>query len=267
MVLALVGERGREAQRWLERIDARTTIVCATSDRSASERLRAADVAMSQAETLRARGLHVLLVIDSLARLVAANRERRTALREPVGRGGYPAGVWADLARYLERAGNDARGSITLFATVLSDGADERDPLSEAARSLLDGHIALSATLAGAGRFPAVDVLASASRTMSAVVDADHLREAARVRAALALLAETKDVRELGLGTSFDPDLAAAVAAEPHLEAFLRSSHPAPFASTRADLRAVAALVGRPLPFRPFVAIVRSVKRTKRLRR
>jgi len=144
VVLALVGERGREAQTWAARVDARTTIVCATSDRSAAERARAAEAAMAQACVLRERGLHVLLVVDSLARYAAALREQRVAIGEPVGRGGYPPSVWADLARYLERAGNAARGSVTLLATVLSDGSDEREPLSDAARSLLDGHVALS---------------------------------------------------------------------------------------------------------------------------
>jgi type III secretion protein N (ATPase) len=243
VVLALVGERGREAERWLGRIDARTTLVCATSDRSAAERVRAAEVAMLQAEALRGRGLHVLLVVDSLARLVAAFRERRAAAREAVGRGGYPPGVWSDLARYLERGGNAAAGSITLFATVLSDGADERDPLSEAARSYLDGHVALSPALARAGRFPAIDVPASASRTMGDVVAGDHVRYASRVRAALALLAETKDGRDLGMFALPGPALAAAIAAEPAIEALVRSRARTGFAETRAALRAVAELL------------------------
>ncbi len=243
VVVALVGERGREAERWLDRIDARMSLVCATSDRSAPERVRAAEVAMLQAETLRGRGLHVLLVVDSLARLVAAFRERRAAAREAVGRGGYPPGVWSELARYLERAGNAGAGSITLFATVLSEGSDERDPLSEAARSYLDGHVALSPALARAGRFPAVDVLGSASRTMGDVVDAGHLRCASRVRAALALLAETKDSRDLGMLALPGPALAAALEAEPAIEALLRSRVRTRFPETQASLRAVAELL------------------------
>jgi type III secretion protein N (ATPase) len=246
VVLALVGERGREAERWLGRIDARTSLVCATSDRSAPERVRAAEVAMLQAESLRSRGLHVLLVLDSMARLVAAFRERRAAAREAVGRGGYPPGVWSELARYLERAGNAAAGSITLFATVLSDGSDERDPLSEAARSYLDGHVALSPAHARAGRFPAIDVLASASRTMGDVVDGGHLRNASHVRAALALLAETRDGRNLGLFALPGPALAAAIEAEPAIEALVRSRDRTPFAQTRASLRAVAELLAGP---------------------
>ncbi|MBD5636096.1 MAG: hypothetical protein IAI49_16635, partial [Candidatus Eremiobacteraeota bacterium] len=242
VVLALVGERGREAQRWLERIDRRTTIVCATSDRSASERIRAAEVAMTQASVLCERGLHVVLVIDSLARYVAALRERRSAFGEAVGRGGYPPAVWSDLACYLERAGNGERGSITLLATVLSDGADEREPLSEAARSLLDGHVVLSSALAHAGKFPAIDILASASRTMAGVVDVRHARDAARIRAALARLAETKDAREMGLASRDIAD-AANVAAEPHIESFLYSSAPSDPEQTRDALHALASVL------------------------
>jgi type III secretion protein N (ATPase) len=240
-VLALVGERGREAQTWLERLERSTTVVVATSDCSAAERARAADTAMIQAESLRSRGLHVLLVIDSLARYAAALRERKVALGEPVGRGGYPPSVWAELARYLERAGTAERGSITLIASVLSDGADEREPLSDAARSLLDGHIVLSGELARAGHFPAIDVPASASRTMAGVVSPGHVRAAQRVRGALALLAESKDARAAGLTSSADAPFARAVAAEAKLFALLRQSGPALWADSVAQLVAVAA--------------------------
>ncbi len=241
VVLALIGERGREAQRWFERLDPRTLAICATSDRSAAERVRAAEVALAHASSLRARGLHVLLIVDSLARYAAALRELRSALGEPVGRGGYPPAVWAEMARYLEGAGNAGGGSITLVATVLSDGDDEREPLSEAARSLLDGHIVLSSELARAGRFPAIDVLSSTSRTMGDVVAAEHARDAARVRAALALLAQTSDARAVGLLERPDPALAVALDSETAIAAFLRQAEPHAFASTRADLRAVAA--------------------------
>ncbi len=240
VVLGLVGERGREAQAWIERCNARTTIVCATSDCSASERVRAADVAMAQARLLRERGLHVVLIVDSLARYCAALREQRVALGEAVGRGGYPPSVWAELARFLECAGNAHDGSITLLATVLSDGGDEREPLSDAARSLLDGHVVLSNALARAGHFPAIDVLASASRTMDAVIDHGHLADARALRAALALLAQTKDARELGLAAA-TPALEAAVGAEPAIDAFLRQRTPSSPAEMRHDLRAVAA--------------------------
>jgi len=246
IVLGLVGERGREAQAWFDRIDRRTTIVCATSDRSAAERVRAADVAMTQARVLCDRGLHVVLVVDSLARYAAALREVRVALGEPVGRGGYPPTVWAELARYLERAGNAARGSITLLATVLSDGGDDREPLSDAARSLLDGHIVLSGALAQAGHYPAIDVLASTSRTMHDVVGPGHAADAQAVRAALALLERTADARAVGLANLDDPQLAAALRAEAAIGTFLRQREGGGSPETLAALRSLAALVRPP---------------------
>jgi type III secretion protein N (ATPase) len=261
VVLALIGERGREAARWLERLDPRTTIVCATSDRTPSERIRAAEIAMAQAVALRDHGLHVLIVIDSLARYAAALRERRIAAAEPAGRGGYPSGVWSDLARYVERAGCTADGSVTALATVLSESDDEHDPLAEAARSLLDGHVLLAADLANAGRFPAIDVLRSASRTMSGVVSAEHARAAASVRAALASLAATRDARELGFAVP--PAVAALVACEAELEAFLRAPGPSDPAETRRGLamlgRSLAsAASGVPLPPAPHDAMERA---------
>lgn len=241
VVVGLVGERGREAATWLDRLDGRTTIVCATSDRSAPERVRAAELAMAQAVALRDRGLHVVLILDSLARYVAALRETRVALGEAVGRGGYPPAVFAELARFLERAGTAPRGSITLLATVLSDGGDEREPLGDAARSLLDGHIVLSPEIARAGRFPAIDVLASTSRTMHDVVDPGHAAAAAVVRDALARLHASADARAVGLGSlEDDPALAAAVACEPALRAFLEQRGAAAAGETRDGLFALA---------------------------
>ena len=176
---------------------------------------------MAQGMTLRGRGLDVVLILDSLARYATALRELRGGLGETIGRGGYPVGVFAELARYLESAGNAERGSLTLLATVLSDGADEREPLADAARAALDGHIVLSSDLARAGRFPAIDVLASASRTMDDVVTAQHREAASTIRRALARLAETSDLRSLGFTGSSDEALARATASEPEIRAFL----------------------------------------------
>jgi ATP synthase in type III secretion protein N len=220
VVVALAGERGREAQQWISRRNERTTIVCATSDRSATERLTAARVAVAHARALRERGLHVLLVLDSLARVAAALREVAVGAGESAGRGGYPPSVIAELARLIEVAGVVSAGSITMVATVLSDG-DDRDPVSEAARSLLDGHIALSLSLAQAGRFPAIDVLASTSRTMEMVTSDAHQRCARLTRRTLAILARTKDARSLGIEPADEPSR-MAVAAEHPLEDFLR---------------------------------------------
>ncbi|MFY9720787.1 MAG: hypothetical protein WAK16_14195 [Candidatus Cybelea sp.] len=220
VVVALVGERGREAQQWIARCDERTTIVCATSDRPPKERFVAACVATAHARALRERGLHVLLVIDSLARVAAAARELAVASGESTGRGGYPPSVFAELARLVEVAGAVAFGSITLVASVLSDG-EERDPVSDAARSLLDGHIALSAELAQAGRFPAVDVLGSTSRTMQMVVGEAHLHHSRTLRRMLSLLERVRDARSLGIDP-VERAARAAIALEGSIESFLR---------------------------------------------
>lgn len=219
VVVALIGERGREAEEWIRIAPPHACIVCATSDRSAAERVRAAQVAMAQAHALRARGLHVLAIVDSLARYAAALREVAVAAGEAVGRGGFPVSVFSAVARYVEVAGAVRDGSITLVATVLTDG-DERDPLSEAARSLLDGHIELSPALARRGHFPAIDVVASTSRTMGAVTSAAHGNAARAVRRALALLEQTADGRALGIIPAGDA-LARAVAEEEPLGRFL----------------------------------------------
>lgn len=238
VVIALVGERGREAQRWIERRNVRTTIVCATSDRSSRERVRACVVALSHAAALRDRGLHVLVVLDSLARVAYALRESAVAAGESVGRGGYPPSVFSEMARIVEVAGPMTSGSITLVATVLNDG-DDRDPVSDAARALLDGHLALSDRLAREGRFPAVDVVASASRTMALVVDDAHVQRAARVRAALAVLDRTADARSLGI-EPVEATAIAAMAAEARIEGFLRQRGPADPAATLAALTELA---------------------------
>ena len=147
---------------------------------------RAAELAMAQASRLRDCGLDVVLILDSLARYAQALREIALSYGEPPGRGGYPPMVFARLAALCECAGATANGSVTLLATVLSDIADPSDPLAEAARSHLDGHLVLSRSRAERGAFPAIDVPASLSRPMPAVVDSRHLGAAARIRAALA---------------------------------------------------------------------------------
>jgi type III secretion protein N (ATPase) len=240
VVVGLVGERGREARRWIDARNGRTTVVCATSDRPASERARAAIVAAAQAGALRERGLHVLFVLDSLARVAAAWREIAVAVGESAGRGGYPPSVFADLARLVEVAGATACGSITMVASVLSDG-DDRDPVSDAARSLLDGHIVLSPDLANAGHFPSVDPLHSASRTMASVILPAHRRAAHAVRGALALLERTEDARRLGIESS-DARTQRAAAEAGQIDAFLRQDAPADPAET---LRSICELADR----------------------
>lgn len=241
IVVGLVGERGREAERWLRARDARTTIVCATSDRPPAERVAAADLALRQAEALRTRGLAVLLIVDSLARTAAAWRESALAAGELPARGGYPPSVFSRLAGLVERAGATPAGSVTLVATVLSDGPEEQDPLAEAVRSLLDGHLVLDAGLARSGRFPALDVLRSASRTMPEICSPEHLAAAGRVRAALAALAESRELREAGLWQpGADAALDRAVAALPALEAFRFDAEPSPGERSLDELLALA---------------------------
>lgn len=220
IVIALVGERGREAQEWLEDLPRHARVFYATSDRSAAERVHAGKAAMVKADALRRRGLHVLTIFDSLARYAAALREIAIAAGEPAGRAGYPASVFAALAQLVEVAGNAYGGSITLLATVLSDG-DDRDPVSDAARALLDGHVQLSSELAQAGRFPAIDIPASASRTMDAVVQAEHQERARVVRRAYAALARTAESRALGIVPAAGIELRAAQLEEA-LERFAR---------------------------------------------
>lgn len=245
VVLALVGERGREAQAWIERIGPRETVVCATSDRGPNERIAAAQTAVAHAQALARRGLDVLVVLDSLARVAYALRESAASRAEPLGRGGYPAGVFSSLAQLLEGAGSFERGSVSLVATVLNDG-DDRDPVSEAARSLLDGHIALRTDLAHAGRYPAIDILGSTSRSMSDVTSAEHRRAAAAVREALALLAAAKELRSLGIDPA-DSQTRAAIAAEGAIERLLRQGRdPVSPRESLAMLAKTADILGEP---------------------
>jgi len=245
VLVGLIGERGREAQRWLATRDVRTTVIYATSDRSAAERVRAAEQLLGHAAALAQRGLHVLVVLDSLARFAYALRELAVAAGESVGRGGYPPSVFSRLAQLLERAGNFGSGSITLLATVLEDG-DARDPVSECARSLLDGHIQLSSRLAQEGRFPAIDVVASTSRTMDDVAAPEHRRAAAVVRSALARLDACAEARALGI-EPVEAAVLAAVAAEPAIDRLLlQGRDPAEPAATLECLRQTADTLGVP---------------------
>jgi type III secretion protein N (ATPase) len=243
LVVALIGERGREAEAWIRRADARTAVVCATGDRAAGERARACEAAFAHAAALRARGLHVLLIVDSLARYATALREIALARGEATGRGGFPPSVFARLARTLEGAGATAEGSVTAIASVLDDG-DERDPVSDAARSLLDGHLALSLERARAGRFPAIDVLASASRTMACAAGPNHRASAGRVREALAWLARTADARALGIA-AVEPAGHRFLQAEPAIERLLSGGpHPEPPRRTLGLLAEIADTLG-----------------------
>ncbi|VTU22707.1 putative ATP synthase YscN [Variovorax sp. PBL-H6] len=198
-VVALIGERGREVREFLERElgpegMARAVIVCATSDKSSMERARAAYVATAVAEYFRDQGLRVLLLMDSVTRFARAQREIGLAAGEPPTRRGFPPSVFATLPQLMERAGTNDKGSITAMYTVLVEGDDMTEPVADETRSILDGHIILSRKLGSANHYPAIDVLASASRVMNALITPEHKAAAGKVRE---LMAKYQDIELL----------------------------------------------------------------------
>ncbi|MFT3778977.1 MAG: FliI/YscN family ATPase [Ottowia sp.] len=227
-VIALVGERGREVREFLEHNlgpegRARSVVVVSTSDRPAMERLRAAQTATAIAEHFRAQGQRVLLMMDSVTRYARALREIGLSVGEPAVRRGFPPSVFAELPRLFERAGNDAHGSITAFYTVLAEDEDGSDPVAEETRSILDGHIVLSRSLGQAGHYPAIDVLASASRVFNQVTGPAQQAAAQRVRALMAKHEEIRFLLQVGeYAAGSDPLADAAIDAQPALQALLR---------------------------------------------
>lgn len=202
-VVALIGERGREVREFIENDlgpegMARSVLVVATSDQPALVRIRAAFVATRIAEWFRDQGNDVMLMMDSLTRCCMAQREVGLSVGEPPATRGYPPSVFALLPRLLERAGAGRSGSITGIYTVLVDGDDHNEPISDAARSILDGHVTLSRALAHQNHYPAIDVLASVSRVMSAVTDESQRAGAGRLRQLLAAWNEARDLIEIG---------------------------------------------------------------------
>lgn len=228
VVLALVGERGREVRAFLEEElgeegRRRAVVVVSTSDSPPLSRIRAAYAATAIAEGFRAEGANVLLMVDSITRLAMAQREIGLAAGEPPTTKGYPPSVFAMLPGLLERAGNlRGQGSITAVYTVLMDGDDITEPITDAVRGILDGHVMLSRDLAAQGHYPAVDVLGSVSRTMSAVVSPDHGRQASRVRAWLSALRTNDDLISVGAYVAgSQPVLDEALARRDQLRAYL----------------------------------------------
>ncbi len=202
-VLALVGERGREVNEFIHRDLgkaglSRSVVVVATSDKPAMLRLRAAFTAVRIAEWFRDQGLDVLFMMDSLTRFAMAQREVGLAAGEPPATRGYPPSVFSLMPRLLERAGVAARGSITGLYTVLVEGDDLNEPISDAARAILDGHVVLSRRLANAGHYPAVEVLESLSRVEPAIASTDQRLAAQALRSVLAAYREARDLVEIG---------------------------------------------------------------------
>lgn len=248
VVLALVGERGREVRAFLEdelgeEGRARAVVVVSTSDSPPLSRIRAAFAATAIAEGFRAEGANVLLMVDSITRLAMAQREIGLAAGEPPTAKGYPPSVFAMLPGLLERAGNvRGQGSVTAVYTVLVDGDDITEPITDAVRGILDGHIMLSRDLASAGRYPAIDILGSVSRTMPAVVSADHARQSARLRSWMAALKSHEDLLSVGAYVpGSHPVLDEALSRREAIDAFLcqRPDTLCGFADASAALAAV----------------------------
>jgi len=202
-VISLVGERGREVREFIEKDLgeeglARSILVIATSDKPALVRLKCAEVATSIAEYFREQGRDVMLLMDSLTRYAMAQREVGLAIGEPPVSRGYTPSVFAKIPHLLERAGNDAKGSITGLYTVLVDGDDLTEPVTDTARSVLDGHIVLSRKIANKNHYPAIDVLASVSRCMSDIVQKDHKNDANEIKKSMAIYANSEDLINIG---------------------------------------------------------------------
>jgi FliI/YscN family ATPase len=246
-VIALIGERNREVRAFLEHDlgpegRGRSVVVCSTSDRPAPLRVRACFVALAVAEYFRDRGASVLLIMDSVTRLAMAQREIGLAAGEPPSQKGYTPSVFNLLPRILERAGNFQKGSITGFFTVLVEGDDFNEPICDAARSILDGHIILSRRLAASGHYPAIDALHSVSRLETQLCAPEHRAASRKLRGALATYEESKDLIELGAyAPGTNPALDAAVRAQPEIAAFLKQDTQvdAPFADSLTRMKAI----------------------------
>lgn len=227
-VIALIGERNREVREFIDNELgpeglARSVVVAATSDRPAPLRVRACFVALAIAEYFRDQGKDVLLVMDSVTRLAMAQREIGLAAGEPPSQKGYTPSVFNLLPRIFERAGSFPRGSITGFFTVLVEGDDFNEPVSDAVRAILDGHIVLARSLGAAGHYPAIDILNSVSRLAPRISSDGQLEAARRLREALATYHRSEDLISLGAyAAGSNPDLDTAIALRPRLDEFLR---------------------------------------------
>ena len=248
-VLALIGERGREVREFIERDLGsegmkKAVVVVSTSDRSAMERLKAAYIATAIAEYFRDQGKKVLLLMDSVTRFGRALREIGLAAGEPPTRRGFPPSVFSSLPLLMERAGNSDKGSITALYTVLVEGDDMTEPIADETRSILDGHIVLSRKLASGGHYPAIDILASVSRVMSAVVDNDHKKMAGDMRKILAKYAEMELLVQIGeYKKGADAQADDALERIGKVNAFLRqgTDERSSFAQTLETMRSVLA--------------------------
>ena len=230
IVVGLIGERGREVKEFIDDILGedglqRSVVVAAPADAPPLTRMQGASYATAVAEHFRDQGLHVLLLMDSLTRYAMAQREIALAIGEPPATKGYPPSCFAKLPQLVERSGNglNGRGSITAFYTVLSEGDDQQDPIADAARAILDGHIVLSRELAESGHFPAIDIERSASRVMHNVVDDPHWEAARRMRQLWSRYHKARDLIQLGAYVpGNDAELDSAVRLYPSMQQLLQ---------------------------------------------
>lgn len=229
-VVALIGERGREVREFVEQdlgADglARTVVVVATGDQSPVLRIRAAQSAMSIAEWFRDRNKNVMMVMDSVTRFAMAQREIGLAVGEPPATKGYPPSTFSLLARLLERAGTSEVNAMTAFFTVLVEGDDLQDPIGDAVRSIVDGHIVLKRELADRGHYPAIDVRESVSRLATAVSRTGQLEHVRRLKLLMTLLKDNEDLVNIGAYVrGSNPDLDRALELRPALDRFLQQS-------------------------------------------
>ncbi len=251
-VIALIGERGREVREFIERDLGeegvkRSVVVVATSDQPALIRLKGAMVAASIAEYFRDQGNDVLFMVDSVTRLALAQREIGLAIGEPPATRGFTPSVFSMLPQFLERAGTSDKGSITGLFTVLVEGDDMDEPIADAARSILDGHIVLSRKLAHKNHFPAIDVLESISRCMADVVDNDHLRIAGTIKDYMASYRENEELINIGAYTPGSNDkIDKAIKLHDPLDSFLRQnrSEKNTFDQSYSKLKELSKIVG-----------------------
>jgi flagellum-specific ATP synthase len=254
IVVGLIGERGREVKDFIDNILgaeglARAAVVVAPADTSPLLRLQGADYATRLAEAFREQGKNVLLIMDSLTRYAMAQREIALAIGEPPATKGYPPSVFARLPSLVERAGNAdiGAGSITAFYTVLTEGDDQQDPIADAARAILDGHFVLSRKLAEAGHYPAIDIEASISRAMTALIDETQLAQVQYFKRMFSSYERNRDLISVGAyAAGSDATLDTAIALYPAIEAFLQQPmhQHSDFASARQQLDSLISVEG-----------------------
>ncbi|MCU6435389.1 flagellar protein export ATPase FliI [Undibacterium sp. Jales W-56] len=230
IVVGLIGERGREVKEFIEQILgeeglARAVVVAAPADAPPLLRLQGAAYATTIAEYFRDQGKSVLLIMDSLTRYAMAQREIALAIGEPPATKGYPPSVFAKLPILVERAGNgiEGGGSITAFYTVLTEGDDQQDPIADAARAILDGHIVLNRNLAEGGHYPAIDIEQSISRAMHSITSPEHQKLARKLKQLYSRYERSRDLISVGAySAGSDPLLDEAIRLHPHITAFLQ---------------------------------------------